>query len=93
MTSFNYFDQSQETQQQLLEAATFKAKMNSSVLEKDLWVVLCLKALFSSIFRKNFIFKGGTSLSKAYTIIDRFSEDIDIMSTAKVIDPPCRQSY
>lgn len=48
------------------------------VLEKDLWVVATLNALFASDFAPSLSFKGGTSLSKCFNLIDRFSEDIDI---------------
>lgn len=48
------------------------------VLEKDVWVVWTLAALFESPQAQHLVFKGGTSLSKAYGVIDRFSEDIDI---------------
>ena len=48
------------------------------LLEKDIWVVQALSILFSAPFANNLVFKGGTSLSKAYDVIRRFSEDIDI---------------
>lgn len=47
-------------------------------IEKDWWVTIVLKAIFSSKYAAHFVFKGGTSLSKAYHLIDRFSEDIDL---------------
>lgn len=48
------------------------------LLEKDLWVVLTLRALFDSPLSADLTFKGGTSLSKVFNIINRFSEDIDL---------------
>ena len=45
-------------------------------VEKDYFVVLALRQLSLSPYFKNGIFKGGTSLSKAYKLIERFSEDI-----------------
>jgi len=48
-------------------------------VEKDYFVVLALKSLSESEFKQNGIFKGGTSLSKAFGIINRFSEDIDMV--------------
>ncbi len=48
------------------------------LLEKDVWVVWALAALFESSFGDDLCFKGGTSLSKAYRVIERFSEDVDI---------------
>ena len=55
------------------------------VLEKDVWVVWTLSALFESHFGKHLVFKGGTSLSKAYKAIERFSEDIDVTYDIRVI--------
>ncbi len=48
------------------------------LLEKDVWVVATLEALFGCHFGGGLTFKGGTSLSKAYNAINRFSEDLDI---------------
>lgn len=48
------------------------------LLEKDVWVVWTLNKLFSAPFGGDLVFKGGTSLSKAYDVINRFSEDIDL---------------
>ncbi|WP_297407265.1 nucleotidyl transferase AbiEii/AbiGii toxin family protein [uncultured Cetobacterium sp.] len=47
-------------------------------VEKDYWVTYVLKNLFTSEYKDKVIFKGGTSLSKAYSLIERFSEDIDL---------------
>lgn len=47
-------------------------------VEKDLWVTIVLKALFNCTPKDFLLFKGGTSLSKGWNIIHRFSEDIDI---------------
>lgn len=48
------------------------------LLEKDVWVVWALAVLFQVPFGDHLVFKGGPSLSKAFRIIRRFSEDIDI---------------
>lgn len=47
-------------------------------IEKDWWVVQALSAIFSMEYAQAFIFKGGTSLSKGWNLIERFSEDIDL---------------
>ena len=47
-------------------------------VEKDLWVMIALQAIFSTEVAEHIVFKGGTSLSKAWGIIERFSEDIDL---------------
>ena len=48
-------------------------------VEKDYWVTLALHSIFSSEIGKSCIFKGGTALSKCNRLLDRFSEDIDIV--------------
>lgn len=58
-------------------AATLAA--SSVMVEKDFWVSWLLGVLFKdSVLAPNVVFKGGTSLSKVYGVIDRFSEDIDL---------------
>ena len=52
--------------------------INQVVIEKDWWVTIILKALFKAECRDSLTFKGGTSLSKGFNIIERFSEDIDL---------------
>ncbi|MEX2602140.1 MAG: nucleotidyl transferase AbiEii/AbiGii toxin family protein [Balneolaceae bacterium] len=48
-------------------------------IEKDYWVTYALKTIFSSPAGKDAIFKGGTALSKCFNLIERFSEDIDLV--------------
>lgn len=58
----------------------FEYGNNKAIIEKDFWVTLVLDYLFHKCKYKNyFIFKGGTSLSKCFNIINRFSEDIDLI--------------
>ena len=52
-------------------------------IEKDYWVTVILKNLVLSEYKNKFVFRGGTSLSKAYKCIERFSEDIDISPIEK----------
>ncbi len=52
--------------------------INQVAIEKDWWVTVTLKALFQADCCESLIFKGGTSLSKGFNIIERFSEDIDL---------------
>ena len=54
------------------------SKINQVAIEKDWWVTVTLKALFQTECHESLIFKGGTSLSKGFNIIERFSEDIDL---------------
>ncbi|MCL2132532.1 MAG: nucleotidyl transferase AbiEii/AbiGii toxin family protein [Lentimicrobiaceae bacterium] len=53
-------------------------KLPQVIIEKDLWVTIVLRALFALPYAENLSFKGGTSLSKCYNLIERFSEDVDI---------------
>ena len=57
------------------------------LLEKDIWVVWALQGLFESKLGEHLVFKGGTSLSKGYNIIERFSEDIDLTYDVREIIP------
>lgn len=57
-----------------------------AIIEKDFWVCFVLDYLFhKSIWQDNLAFKGGTSLSKAYNLIQRFSEDIDLILDWRVL--------
>ena len=57
------------------------------LLEKDVWVVWTLATLFGSDLGVHLVFKGGTSLSKAYHVIRRFSEDVDLTYDIRAIAP------
>ena len=57
------------------------------LLEKDIWVVATLDVLFSAPFAGYLIFKGGTSLSKVWRAIRRFSEDVDITYDIRAFAP------
>lgn len=54
-------------------------------IEKDYWVCWALDLVFQSAYRDVLVFKGGTSLSKVYRLVDRFSEDIDLSVARTVI--------
>jgi hypothetical protein len=62
----------------ILNQATELTGLPGSAIEKDWWVTLCLEGIFSLPFSRDIIFKGGTSLSKGWQLIERFSEDIDL---------------
>ena len=55
-----------------------KTGMAPFAVEKDWWVVQTLAIIFEMEIGAHLVFKGGTSLSKAWRLIDRFSEDIDL---------------
>ena len=63
-----------------------KMGMTDAIIEKDFWVCYMLDYLFHRCaWRDNIAFKGGTSLSKAYGLIERFSEDIDLILDWRVL--------
>ncbi len=64
----------------LFRESASRLGMNPAIVEKDFWVCWILKLMFAEPALKNqMVFKGGTSLSKAFGLIDRFSEDIDLV--------------
>ena len=74
----NYFTLPKTQQRQILEQATLRIKLPIQAIEKDIWVSTILQIIFSLPVAEHLIFKGGTSLSKAWGLINRFSEDIDL---------------
>ena len=61
-----------------IDRAAALSGIREKAIEKDWWVTLVLKALFNTPMATHFMFKGGTSLSKGWRLLERFSEDIDI---------------
>lgn len=57
----------------------------AAAAEKDWWVVKTLEVVFKTEIASHTVFKGGTSLSKAWSLIDRFSEDIDLALDRKFL--------
>ena len=81
----DYFQLPPEERRDALAVASTRSGRPIHLLEKDVWVVWTLKQLYASHYAKHLIFKGGTSLSKAYRAIERFSEDIDITYDIRAI--------
>jgi hypothetical protein len=75
-----------ETFNDLIETTARVLLIPAVFIEKDYWVTYILNSLSKSPYKQTAIFKGGTSLSKAYKIIDRFSEDIDLAIITNGID-------
>lgn len=69
---------SKERRIEVLNQATELTGLPAIAIEKDWWVSLCLNASFSLPYSEHIVFKGGTSLSKGWDLIERFSEDIDL---------------
>lgn len=63
---------------ELVQATAEAVGLPQVYIEKDYWVTKALKHLSESVYINEVVFKGGTSLSKAYRLVERFSEDIDL---------------
>jgi hypothetical protein len=73
-----FFQLPRETKERIFRQAGTERGLPAFAVEKDWWVVQTLRIIFGLDFAQHLVFKGGTSLSKAWNLIDRFSEDIDI---------------
>lgn len=73
-----WFNNPVAVRQQILAGCQNQQYLQPAIVEKDWWVTTVLHALFQTSCAKHLIFKGGTSLSKGWKVIDRFSEDIDL---------------
>lgn len=70
-----------EVFEELIAGTANELAIPTNIIEKDYYVTIALKALSEKI--DDMVFKGGTSLTKCYQLLDRFSEDIDISYTAE----------
>ncbi len=87
MPETRFQDLSPQERHQALSIAGKQGSFRAFLLEKDIWVVATLRVLFDSPFAEHLIFKGGTSLSKAWGAIRRFSEDVDVTYDIRAIAP------
>jgi hypothetical protein len=71
-----------------IDQAAVRRNVSAVVLEKDFWVCWLLGLLFGSEFADSLVFKGGTSLSKVFGVIERFSEDIDLSLSPEFLNLP-----
>ncbi len=78
MTKNNFYNLDNTEKEAIFQAIASKKGMTPFAVEKDWWVTQLLSVIFKMEIADYMIFKGGTSLSKAWKIIDRFSEDIDL---------------
>ena len=65
-------------QRQFIRVLSDKSGLDPQIIEKDWWVTTVLRTVFSLPYSDSLSFKGGTSLSKCWKLIERFSEDVDI---------------
>lgn len=73
-----YLEIGERAQAAVLRTVAERLNRSALVLEKDIWLCWALRAIFRMPNAPTMAFKGGTSLSKVYEVIDRFSEDVDI---------------
>ncbi len=84
----------EEELQLVINNTADRLHLSPAIIEKDIWVCIVLEYLFSVFaYRGHIVFKGGTSLSKVYHIIERFSEDIDLALDWKVLGYAQNQPY
>lgn len=78
MMKINFYTLDLSEKKAIFEAIAENKRMTAFSVEKDWWVSRTLEIIFQMEISKFLVFKGGTSLSKAWKLIDRFSEDIDL---------------
>lgn len=82
-----YLELTFDDRREVLDVAASASGRPAYLLEKDIWVVWSLKTLFAGPLGAPLVFKGGTSLSKAYGAIRRFSQDIDLSYDIRALAP------
>ena len=71
-----------------INEAAARRDVTPIIIEKDFWVCWLLGILFETEFAGELVFKGGTSLSKVFGVIHRFSEDIDLSLSPQFLNLP-----
>lgn len=75
----DWINKKEKERRDLLQLVAGRANLPDYMIEKDWWVTAALEAIFTCDLHRHFVFKGGTSLSKSWNLLFRFSEDIDIV--------------
>ena len=81
----NWLKLTTEERNEILGLVSNHTGLLAYAIEKDWWVTLALYAIFKTEWKDNIVFKGGTSLSKSWGLIERFSEDIDLVIDRSVL--------
>jgi hypothetical protein len=84
----DFLELPEEERRLYIEQAALRRNLSPVILEKDFWVCWLLGALFGSEFGGALVFKRGTSLSKVFGVINRFSEDIDLSLSPEFLKFP-----
>lgn len=82
----DYFSLNPAQQRLVIEQTAAKLNLPVQAIEKDLWVTAILQVLFTLPCAHGLVFKGGTSISKVWNAISRFSEDIDLAIDRSLFD-------
>ena len=80
-----WFKLTEQNKQNIFLEIAKKTNLPPAAVEKDWWVVRTLELVYTTEIAPHTVFKGGTSLSKAWSLIDRFSEDIDLALDRKFL--------
>ena len=78
MKKNDFFSLPEAQQRMVLEQAAIRHNLTKQAVEKDLWITAIIQIIFTLPCADSLVFKGGTSLSKVWGLINRFSEDIDL---------------
>ena len=78
MAKINFYKLENTVKSEIFREIATETGMSAFVVEKDWWVSRTLEIIFQMDIANHLVFKGGTSLSKAWKLINRFSEDIDL---------------
>ncbi|WP_316834411.1 nucleotidyl transferase AbiEii/AbiGii toxin family protein [Pedobacter nutrimenti] len=81
----NWLKLPDQEKREILGLISKRTGLLAYAIEKDWWVTLTLYAIFRTEWKDNIVFKGGTSLSKSWNLIERFSEDIDLVIDRSVL--------
>ena len=85
MGYLEFYKLSESDKLEIFTNVTYTTGLPEFAVEKDWWVVRTLEAVFQTQIAPHVVFKGGTSLSKAWQLISRFSEDIDLALDKKFL--------
>ena len=84
----NFFALSDKDKAFIIQTTADKIGLPAQTIEKDLWASTIVQIIFTLPFADKLVFKGGTSLSKIWNLIERFSEDIDLVIAREQLDLP-----
>lgn len=78
MSKIDFYTLPEEEKVEIFSVIAENMRMSPLAVEKDWWVSRTLQVVFDMDIATHLVFKGGTSLSKAWKLIQRFSEDVDL---------------